>query len=197
MPCGPRTAPRLATANDMHRLPGDGPRAAAPAADVRRVTLLRRLSLGRRLACAFAVVLLLLLGVLGVGLDTASAQSRAAAQLANADRLLAAAGQVKFRSADFNGWQTAYAFDVLRGAPDATSDGAPSRAAFLSSAAAFQRELATATALASAVPQAAQAAASAASGFDSFRQTDAEVIAGYRSGRPTDVQRASALVLGQ
>jgi methyl-accepting chemotaxis protein len=34
--------------------------------------------------------------------------------------------QVKSRSADFNGWQTAYAFDVLRGVLNAatTRDGA-------------------------------------------------------------------------
>ena len=50
--------------------------------------------------------------------------------------------QLKFRGADFNGWQTAYAFDIIRGLKGATGDSASSRAAFLASAASFRRELA-------------------------------------------------------
>jgi methyl-accepting chemotaxis protein len=48
--------------------------------------------------------------------------------------------QVKFRSADFNGWQTAYALDMVLGNEAATEEGG-SRPAFLAAADAFKKEL--------------------------------------------------------
>ena len=76
-----------------------------------------------------------------VGISGGSSQSSAGDQLSRSVRTTREATQVKFRGADFNGWQTAYAFDVIRGLPNAASDSSPSRKAFLASAAAFHQEL--------------------------------------------------------
>jgi two-component system cell cycle sensor histidine kinase/response regulator CckA len=48
---------------------------------------------------------------------------------------------VKFRAADFNGWQTAYALDIVRAVPGAANDTSASRAKFLDAAARFDSEL--------------------------------------------------------
>ena len=103
---------------------------------------MRRLSdvsLGVRLGAAFALIIGLLLVVAGVGLSGGSSQGAAAQKLDSRLRQTQEVMQVKFRDADFNGWQTAYAFDIVRGVKGATADSAASRRAFLASAASFRQ----------------------------------------------------------
>ena len=82
--------------------------------------MLSQLRVGPRLAVAFGVVLALLGLVVLVGVRAAWAASRDAAELAEAVTLTGDVGQLKYRAADFNGWQTAYALDVARKTPKAS-----------------------------------------------------------------------------
>jgi methyl-accepting chemotaxis protein len=143
--------------------------------------------------CALLAALTVTAGIAywGAGRQSADA-SRLAASAAATDHAL----QVKFRSADFNGWQTAYAFDIIRGAKGATDDNGASRKAFLASAAAFDRELA----LLEHDPLTASEQASIArtrTAFGAFMETDKQVIALYRRGDPASQRAANALVLGK
>jgi methyl-accepting chemotaxis protein len=105
----------------------------------------------------------------------------------------AEAMQVKYRAADLNGWQTAYAFDIARGVSDADKDTADARKAFLASADAMKTELATVEADANDDIERAQAAAIHAR-FEEFMTLDEKIIAGYRSGVAARIAEAHRLV---
>ena len=160
---------------------------------------MRRLSdvsLGVRLGAAFALIIGLLLVVAGVGLSGGSSQGAAAQKLDSRLRQTQEVMQVKFRDADFNGWQTAYAFDIVRGVKGATAVSAASRRAFLASAASFRRELAVVAREPLSSAQRARVVA-ASSAFDQFMATDKQVIALYRRGGARAVVQANELVLGR
>jgi methyl-accepting chemotaxis protein len=114
--------------------------------------------------------------------------------LQDANALTRDALQVKFRSADFNGWQTAYAFDVFRGAPDATSDSGESRKAFLDSVASFRSELARVQ-HDPLTPAQKALATEVGTQFDQFMALDRTIISDYRTGSPLAVAAANKLVL--
>jgi len=160
------------------------------------MSLLSNLKIGPRLTVAFALMAILLGVVGGVGLWAAHSQSAQTAQVSDHLDNTRDAMQVKFRSADFNGWQTAYAFDVIRGGKDATADTAPSRKAFLASSAAFEKEIATLKGR-DLSPDQDRALAAADAAFKEFMQTDVQVIGLYRKGDQADLDAASALVLGK
>ena len=156
----------------------------------------RRLSLGQKLYGSFGLVLLLLVAVAGVSYWGSSSQGAAADQLATSVTRTQLAMQLKFRDADFNGWQTAYAFDIVRGLKGATSDSAASRKAFLQSAAAFRKE---ADALSHARLTSGEQATlnQVMSAFGQFMAVDNHVIALYRKGDAKSQKQATALVLGR
>ena len=101
--------------------------------------------------------------------------------------------QTKYRASDFNGWQTAYAFDIVRGAPGATNDSAESRKAFLASAASFSHELTKVSHYDLDAPQ-TRALNNARAAFNTFMSTGKQVISLYRAG---DQAAANDLVLGK
>src|SRR5581483_11552768 len=147
---------------------------------------LANVKVGVRLAVAFGLVAVLLLVTVVIGVSSVSSQGRSSDTLAEANTLTRDALQVKFRSADFNGWQTAYAFDVFRGAPGAALDTGESRKAFLDSVASFRTALARSQrALSSEI----------SSQFDQFMTLDQRIIADYRTGTPAAVASANQLVL--
>ena len=154
------------------------------------------ISLGVRVGAAFSLLAGLLLVVAALGVSGGSSQGTAAKKLDSSLRLTQEVMQVKYRGADFNGWQTAYALDIIRGAPGATADSAASRKAFLASAAGFRRELAAVEGERLSPAQRAQARA-ASSAFDQFMATDGGVIKLYRSGGAGAVAQANKLVLGR
>ncbi len=153
--------------------------------------------MGTRLGLGFGLVCLLLAAAVGIGLwgqsraDASSGRAKAATQL-RVDAITA-----KFRTADFAGWQTGYAFDALRGVPDATSDTAGQRKEFLTSTAAFRQDLATLSA--SAVLTDAQRATleQLQQSFDAFMGVDEKIIAGYREGNAAGIARSNALASGE
>ncbi|WP_203996953.1 methyl-accepting chemotaxis protein [Virgisporangium aurantiacum] len=153
-------------------------------------------SVGVRLTVNAVVTLALLLGVAALGYSVTSKQSRLAGEANDAALVVEAAKQVKFRSADFNGWQTAYAFDVARGLPNAVADSSDSRKQFLAAADAFQDELGALESLAhSAAIRATVAAIRTA--FTDFVATDQQIVALYRSGTAADRVAADGLILGR
>jgi methyl-accepting chemotaxis protein len=159
------------------------------------MSALRRVRVVTRLTAGFLILALCVLAIWLVALSSAGGTRRAAESLSTALARVDAAKQVKFRSADFNGWQTAYAFDILRGSGGATADIAPSRAAFLASMATFTKELDALDAMGlSADEQSALDAVRAS--FTKFGDVDKDVIAKYREGTRASTTAANDLVLG-
>jgi methyl-accepting chemotaxis protein len=156
------------------------------------VTILNRVRLGVRLAASFAVVVLLLLVVMGVALATSSRQQSAAGRMASAQQFVATVKDAKFSAADFNGWQTAYAFDALRGVPGAAADSGSSRKAFLASVQTFRTRTAAAASIAPASVRTELQQVTAV--LDQFVAVDTRIAQFYRAG---DTAAANALVLGQ
>jgi len=144
---------------------------------------------------AMALLLGLLVGIVGIGLSAIADQRRATQLVSDYQATTRLAMQVKFRSADFNGWQTAYAFDIARGMRDAATDTSASRASFLASAQAFRTETA---ALSRGRVTGAQRAIiqDTTSLFDHFLSIDQQIATDYRSADPTKVAAAHELVAG-
>jgi methyl-accepting chemotaxis protein len=159
------------------------------------LTTLRKIKIGLRLVASMTVLLALVAGIVTVGLSAMFGQRRATAVVQQYRTTTRLAMQVKFRSADFNGWQTAYAFDIVRGLKGATADTEPSRASFLASAGAFRDELAALRA----TPLTGSEVAlvdSALRLFDQFMTADQQVMAGFRVTGAAGRQRAEQLVAG-
>ena len=155
---------------------------------------LRRLSLAARFGLVVLVVGALIALLALVALRATGAEARAARNLASSQQRTVATMQVKYRAADLNGWQTAYAFDVIRHAAGATSDHADSRSAFLASAHAMRRELLAVERRVDLSHAERARLATAQHAFNAFMQVDDDVIAAYRSG---DAARGNSLVIGR
>ncbi len=151
------------------------------------------LSVARRLALGFVATGLLFTIAGVVALRGISSQASGLEKVQTTEDIATTALQVKYRSADLNGWQTAYAFDIVHGTPGATQDSGASRSAFLDSAS-FRTELAALEALPLTAEQAAAVARTKA-GFEKFMSLDQDVIAGYRSGTTAGSDAATSLVL--
>ena len=157
---------------------------------------LMNVGIGRRLALAFAAVGAILCVVAGVGLSGVSSEKQSTGRVSDAAQMVSAALDLKFQAADFNGWQTMYGFDAIRGVKDATSDAVGSRRDFLASAQRFRALVATARKLPYSAAQRHELDG-LESAFSDFMNLDATVIADYRAGTRESVQRANALVAGE
>ena len=94
---------------------------------------LRRFSIRSRLIALAAAPLALLAVVSLVAVIGFNSDVNATDQAARSGDISFDAGQLQYQAADYNGWQTAYAFDVIRGVKGAAEDTADSRKAFLAS----------------------------------------------------------------
>ncbi|RZU51445.1 PAS domain S-box-containing protein [Krasilnikovia cinnamomea] len=157
----------------------------------------RRIYGGVRLGGAFGLVALLLITLIGVAVENILAQRRADRQVVESAALQRDALTAKFRTADFNGWQTGYAFDTIRGVPGASNDGGGvQRAKFLASTAAFRQDLARVGSH-PLTPAQRQQLNIAEDAFNHFMELDARIVAGYRSGDPAKIAAANDLVAGE
>jgi methyl-accepting chemotaxis protein len=157
---------------------------------------LRKIRISTRLVAAMAVLLALLCVIVGISLSAISDQKRATHLVSDYQSTTRLAMQVKFRSADFNGWQTGYAFDVARGIPDAAADAGASRASFLASTQAFRDE--TAALARGHITDAQQLKLKDATAlFDRFMTLDQQIADDYRSGEPPRITKAHELVAGE
>ncbi|WP_433376663.1 methyl-accepting chemotaxis protein [Actinoplanes sp. CA-142083] len=158
--------------------------------------LLQNVKIGVRLGAAFTGVCLCMLAAIGIGLWGQSAAHAATRDLAAADATSATALMAKFRTADFAGWQTGYAFDTIRGVAGATDDTVGQRAAFLASTAAFGDDLAALRAHRLSSAELALADGVDQS-FEQFMAVDQRIIAGYRAGTPAAIAKANNLASGE
>ncbi|SNR40425.1 two-component system sensor histidine kinase NtrB [Actinoplanes regularis] len=158
--------------------------------------MLGRIRVSTRLFGAFGSVALLLIVMISVAVASSVAQRHASQRASESFALRRDALVAKFRAADFNGWQTAYAFDTIRGVPGATDAAGRMRAKFLASTAAFQEDLARVGAreLTAAERQQLTVAENA---FDHFMKIDEQIVAGYRTGTPDAVKVSNELVSGE
>jgi methyl-accepting chemotaxis protein len=157
--------------------------------------LLRRSSIRLRLVALALLPLAAMSGVALVAISGLSTQRQAATATAASESLAQRALQVKYQAADWNGWQTAYAFDAIRGVRNAASDTGDSRKAFLASGAALARQLGSlASSHGLTNRQSAQVAAALAAVKD-FNTVDAQIAAGYASSDPKAQATANKLVI--
>jgi methyl-accepting chemotaxis protein len=158
--------------------------------------IVRSLRVGLRLLAGFGTVGVLLCVVITVGWASINQQISAAHDLVEAESLTSDAGTASYRTADVNGWQTAYAFDINRHRPEATSDSGPSRKAFLASAAALKEDF-TRLQDHKLTSEQRQEIEETASAFQAFMSLDTEIITSYRQGTPAALAHGDDLVLGQ
>ena len=150
---------------------------------------LKDVRMGPRLGLGFGAVTLLAVIIAALAVQSISRLQASLDDLAMARTLTEAAGQAKFRTADFAGWQTGYAFDTLRGVPEATSDEVGQRKEFLASTEAFQADLERLAGLplSSAEQESLDAATDA---FQQYLGVDEQIVGALRAG--TDTGRADA-----
>jgi methyl-accepting chemotaxis protein len=157
---------------------------------------MRRTSIRLRLAVSVGVlaVLMVVIGLVGAaGLSSAAAGTR---RLGTALQLTHAAMQAKFRTADFAGWQTGYAFDFLRGVPHAASDDVGQRKEFLASTAGFRADLGDVARYPLTAREKALLSA-IRSTFDQFLAVDRQIATGYRAGSPSAIAASNQLASGR
>jgi methyl-accepting chemotaxis protein len=157
---------------------------------------MRNLKIGMRLGLAFTSVCLCMLAAVSIGLWGQDRAGDATTRLTAAEAANSAALVAKFRTAEFNGWQSGYAFDIIRGVDRATEDTVGQRASFLESSAAFRDDLAQLRSLGLNDAEAALVD-TAEKSFERFMKVDEQIIAGYRSGTRAAERAANALVSGE
>jgi methyl-accepting chemotaxis protein len=160
------------------------------------MTRFTNLRVGTRLLANAVVTLGLLFAVAALGYTVSTTQQRLATQAAGTQEVVQAAQQVKYRAADLNGWQNSYAFDIARGVPDAASDSADSRKAFLAAESAFESDLGAVDARhpSTAVADKMRAVRAA---FTEFVSVDKQIIGLYRTGASADRAAADKLIVGR
>ncbi len=155
-----------------------------------------RSSVRARLWGGFGLVALIAVGIAVFGALSLQQMHRQTEQVASAMDLAQVSIQAKFRTADFAGWQTGYAFDVNRGVPGAASDDVGQRKEFLDSTAAFAQDLERIDAFELSAGE-QQLLQQASSDLDSFLAIDERIVAGYRDGSPQAISAANDLAAGE
>ncbi|GIJ45774.1 hypothetical protein Val02_26600 [Virgisporangium aliadipatigenens] len=146
---------------------------------------------------AMAAVGLLVSGVLlGTAVLGLVNQREATAQASFAVKLSRLAMEAKFRTADVAGWQTGYAFDFVRGVPDALSESNGQRKEFLASAEAM-RSTFQALAREHLTNDERRALDAASAAFEAFMRVDGRIFEGYRAGTPQSIAEANDLASGE
>jgi methyl-accepting chemotaxis protein len=159
------------------------------------VTRIRNARVGIRLAAAFGLIAVLLIGIVGVAVAGDSAQKTAQDRIIRSAAVTNDLLQMKFLTADFVTSETAYAFDVVRGVVDADSDTVGSRQQFLADVQLF-RDADHQFETHSLSAAEAKLEATFRNDFDRFMKNDDKIISGYRAHTPVEADKASALVLG-
>jgi len=157
--------------------------------------LLRRFSIRARLIALGVLPLVLILvvsmvAVLGFTSDTAASEAVASSADISND-----AQSLQYQAADYNGWQTAYAYDVTRGVKGAYEDTADSRKAFLASGAEVARKLDLLKANTALTDAETVQVKKAEAAITAFNDVDKQIIDLFRTGTTTSNAKATELVL--
>jgi methyl-accepting chemotaxis protein len=159
------------------------------------VAFLRRSPIRVRLIVLGVVPFLLVVGLSTLAITGFSSQVEASQRSAASSGAAQTALETKYQAADYNGWQTAYAFDALRGVKNAADDNGDSRKAFLASGTLLEAHLADLAANVSLTPEQKTLVAEAAAAYKAFADVDLQVVAGYKDGSAAKVAAANELVL--
>ena len=156
----------------------------------------RLTSISARLYLLVAVAVVGVVTLVGVFYNALTNQITREHDQVTLSDIRSAAQTTQYDFADFNGWQTAYAFDVTLQGRRAAQDDASSRKAFRASAERTQSDLATLQRLSSNLADTdQQTITAAAQGFERFMEIDKQVIALYRQSDPAAKAKADKLVL--
>jgi methyl-accepting chemotaxis protein len=159
-------------------------------------TSLRDARVGTRLATAFGLIGLLLIGGVGVGLWGDSVQTSSTNAIVASSKTRADVMAVKFSAAEFSGWQSAYAMEALSTAGEGGVDDAiGARKSFLDSVATFRDAYDAVQHDHLAKDEKAMLAELKVS-FDQFMEVDGRIIEGYRKATDAFDSASTVLVLG-
>ncbi len=156
---------------------------------------LRRLSVRTRLVALLVLTAVGLGSLAVVAIELFGSVRAAAARSASVSQAAQEALQLKYASADWNGWQTAYALEALVD-PGSAADPAGATASFATAAQALQDGLKTMGANPTLTDDEQGLVAAATTGFEQFMELDRDVLAGYRAGDAESVAASNAMVLG-
>jgi methyl-accepting chemotaxis protein len=157
---------------------------------------LRRFTIRARLI-ALAILPLVLIAVVAlVAVSGFNSDTASTAKVARSADIASDAASLQYQTADYNGWQTAYAFDAVRGIKNAADDNGDSRKAFLASGKLIDDKLARLNSNADLSPAELAEIKSAEQALAAFKKTDVDVQAGYKSGTAAGFAKASDLVIG-
>jgi len=159
------------------------------------VSFLRRSPIRIRLIVLGVVPFLLVIGLSALAITGFSSQVDAARTSSQSSAAAQTAVEAKYQAADFNGWQTAYAFDAIRGVKNAAEDNGDSRKAFLASGALLDGLLTKLQGDASLTADQQVKVAAARAAYQDFMSVDTTVAANYKDGAAAKVAEASKLVL--
>ena len=157
---------------------------------------LRRFSIRSRLIALAAAPLALVAIVSLVAVVGFTSDTKATAEVARSADISSDAASLQYQAADYNGWQTAYAFDVIRGVKGAAEDTADSRKAFLASGSLIDEDIARLDANTDLTAEEQALVAKAKTALKAFADVDVQVDALYKEGTPASIQKANDLVLG-
>ena len=164
------------------------------AADARgMIDRVRGVRVGVRLAIAFGLIGVLLLGLVGVSLTGGAAQQRAAAAVRANVTVRRDSIMLKFGAADFKGWENLYAFDIVRGLPSAANDVVGSRKSFLASSTEFLKYMNSLESDRLTTDERAEANA-IRTDFEQLVALDVKAIALYREGTPSAQLAADQII---
>ncbi len=105
--------------------------------------------------------------------------------------------EAKYQAADLNGWQTAYAFDIVRGSPVADLNTNPNRLSFIQASHTLEDTLALLAEHETRMTEPERTELrTAREAFRQFMRLDDRIVADYKSVNPTRATRATDLVLG-
>jgi methyl-accepting chemotaxis protein len=158
---------------------------------------MRSLAVRIRLIAGFTLVLVSIAVLAVFGYAGFGTQARAAAKVGVATTLVERALVVKYQAAEWNGRQTGFAFDVMRGLPGAAADGATSRHAFLVSTMKLRQDISTLEQSAGLTEPDHEKIQRANAAVDAFMATDQKIVAAYLQDTPAAVRAANDLVMGE
>ncbi len=142
------------------------------------------------------VVLFLLLGI-STAANSIGSRAKSNDNLARINDLSRSTLEIKALASDLNGWQTAYAFDIVRNVKGALLDSSPARVGFLNAEALLEEQLVLLKARNAVLDAFEQTKLTEAlQNFEDFKLLDLKIMTLFRSNNPKLMQQALDLALG-
>jgi methyl-accepting chemotaxis protein len=160
----------------------------------RLLTLLRRTSMKSRLVLGFGGVGLLIVAIAVLAVTGFGSVQKASNRSHDTLALARSAQESTYLAADWNGWQTAYAFDANLD-PASLDAPAGSRASFVTAAEKLRTSLGKLGQASGMNTLEQQQVSASTTAFTEFMDIDERILEAYRSGSAAGVKAANRLVL--